>query len=130
MKVIEILNDGCEMVIHGEDLWIVQQGVGQPIGFVRRNDLPELTGFEHSDFKELSKRIQTFLPPPRKSAQERAMEIQITFSARELNIIVAECRATLSIIDDVDFPTITSFQRSDMERILQEFLPLVSSEPR
>jgi len=129
MKVIEVHKDGCEIVICDEDLWIIQQSVGQPTGLVRKSDLPELTGFEYSDLKQMSRRVRTFLPPRRISAQERSTEILITFTAKELNIIVAGCRATLSIIDDVDFVTLTGFERSDMERILQEFLPLVSGEP-
>jgi len=130
MKVIEVREDGCDVLATDEELWLIQQGVGQPTGLVKRSILQELTGFDYSDLKQMSRRVQTFLPPRGDSAQERSMEILITFSARELNIIVAGCRATLSIIDDVDFPTITGFQRSDMERILQEFLALVSGEPK
>jgi len=130
LKVIEIQGDSCTVLATGEDLEITFQGVGQTSGMIKKADILILTGFEYLDFRSLSERIRTFLPPRRNSAQERSTEILITFTARELNIIVAGCRATLSIIDDVEFPTIVGFERSDMERILQEFLPLVSGEPK
>jgi len=130
VRIIDVYEGGCAVIIHDEDLEITFQGVVQTSGMIKRDDIPRMTGFEYLDFRSLGERIRTFLPLQRDSAQDRSMEILITFTARELNIIVAGCRATLSIIDDVDFPTITGFQRSDMERVLQEFLPLVSGEPK
>jgi len=130
LKVIEIQENGCTVRATGEDLEITFQGVGQTSGMIKRDDIPKVTGFEYLDFRSLGERIRTFLPLQRDSAQDRSMEILITFTARELNIIVAGCRATLSIIDHVEFPIIVGYERADMERVLQEYLSLVSGEPR
>jgi len=130
LKLINQYEAGCDVLATGEDLYILYHSVMQPAGLVSDDDLPSLTGFEGSDLWQLAQRIGTKLPCWRGGEKWREIETFINFTNKELNIIVAGCRATLTIISDAEFHSLTGYERSDMERILQEFLPLVDSEPK